>query len=259
MGAIARSITASNPGSKTIAQVEAVALPSGLLVLAAEMPAVLSVIHPHRVHDHGVGHRVLRLADRVHVRPGPQPVEAVTTQHLLLVGGPGGGRSEFLFEGLFLAVRAAVVKTATALWIKGQPSGSTSHQRSPIFCVRKNPVASCRSTVQPPYWLSFGSPFRQLETRKAVDGLRLVALPFGFLRILPGLDLPVLRSLGREASGGQHGGRQERQSVQESFHTAIRSYRGSRPATRSRRRARGCGTSAYRWHGRSAHPSRTCT
>ena len=202
---------------------------------------------------------MLRLADRVHVRPGPQPVEAVTAQHLLLVGGPGGGRSEFLFEGLFLAVRAARREDGHGLVDKG-----------PALGIDQPPaVADLLRAEEPRGLLPVDRPAAVLaqlrvalpavETRKAVDGLRLIALPFGLLRIFPGLDLPVLRSLGREASGGQHGGRQERQSVQESFHTAIRSYRGSRPATRSRRRARGCGTSAYRWHGRSAHPSRTCT
>ena len=240
-------------------QIEAVTLPSGLLVLAAEVPAVLSAVHAHRVHDHRVGHRMLRLADRVHVRPRAQPVETVAAQHLLLVGGPCRGRSELLFEGLLLTVRTARRKDGHGFMDVG-PSLGIDQPPAVTDLLRAEEPGSLLPVDHPAAVDAlFGVAFPAVETRKAVDGLRLVALPLGLLRILPGLDLPVLRGLGREASDGQHGGRQKRQSVHESFHTAIRSYRSSRPATRSRRRARGCGTSAYRWRGRSAPLLHTCT
>ena len=246
------------PGVEDHRQVEAVTLPSGLLVLAAEVPAVLPVVHAHRIYDHGVGHRALRLADRVHVRPGSQPVEPVAAQHLLLVGGPCGTCPELLFEGLLLTVRTARREDSHGL-VDERPSLGVDQPPAAADLLRAEESGGLLPVNHPAAVDALsGIAFPAVETRKAIDGLRLVALPFGFLRILPGLDPPVLRGLGRETSGGQDGGRQERQSVHESFHTAIRSYRGSRPATRSRRRARGCGTSAYRWRDRSTHPSRTC-
>ena len=211
------------PGIENHRQVEAVALPSGLLVLAAEVPAVLRAVHAHRTHDHGVGHRTLRLADRLHVRPGAQPVEPVAAQHLLLVGGPCGTCPELLFEGLLLTVRTARREDSHGL-VDERPSLGVDQPPAAADLLRAEESGGLLPVNHPAAVDAlFGIAFPTVETRKAIDGLRLVALPFGFLRVLPGLDPAVLRGLGREAPGGQHGSRKKRQSVQKSFHAAIRS------------------------------------
>ena len=74
----------------------------------------------------------------------------------------------------------------TATWRKRQPSGSTSHQRSPSFRAWEKPVALSFLPISPPYGLSFdGVP--GLKSRRClrirvgyIDGLPVLRHAFTF-------------------------------------------------------------------------------